>query len=129
MKRFLIAVALSWLAVPSLFAAGGLMEIDAPFNAPRTAAEVMVRIRAMHAVRAQGLRPTPNVVDFDIAESEFLILISGNTAASGGTYFRSDVTFANLRDTRQQFGVLYLQLVRTTATPRRSSTPSMAARL
>ncbi len=109
MKRFLIALSLFLCAVPSLFADWRLVEIDAPPNAPRTAVEVMQKIREMHAARAQGLRPAPDVIEFDFSESSFLIPISGNTAASGGTYFRSDVTFANLRNARQQFGVIYLQ--------------------
>jgi hypothetical protein len=109
MKRFLIALTLSWCAVPSLFADGGLAEIEAPFNAPRTASEVMERIRAARVVRSQSMKPRPHVIEFDFSESEFLIPISGNTPASGGTYFRSDVTFANLLNVKQNFGVLYLQ--------------------
>ncbi|MGZ4808912.1 MAG: hypothetical protein ACXV7D_06225 [Thermoanaerobaculia bacterium] len=109
MKRLVIALLFCWSAAPSLFADGGLTEIDAPFNAPRTATEVMQRIRAAHVVRSQAMQPRRHVIEFDLSESEFLIPIAGNTAASGGTYFRSDVTFANLRNAKQNFGVLYLQ--------------------
>jgi hypothetical protein len=64
----------------------------------------------MHAAaHASSLTPKPQVIHDDSDGTGYLIPIAGNTAGANGTYFRSDVTIANLKNAPQVITAVYFQ--------------------
>jgi hypothetical protein len=83
-------------------AASDWQSIPRPELAPATIGEAVQSLRAP-LVRSAAVRT--EVISIDSRDSSFLIPIAGNTAASNGTYFRSDVVIANYRASEQRVGV------------------------
>jgi len=121
--KALAALLLSAIAVSAFAGEATLTRIDAPEGAPRTVAEAVQRIRAKHAVSATAAttagvtsakvarrpgRIRPNVIEFETADSAFLIPAAGSVQGSNGTFFKSDVTIGNFNDTTQNLGVAWL---------------------
>jgi len=101
MKRHLPSIILVSLIAPILHAqtlaeVHELTPIARPAGAPATIAE---------GVRSLRERAVPKVIAVDLRDQAFLIPIAGNTAGSGGTYFRSDVAIGNYRSATQNLGV------------------------
>jgi len=85
-------------------------EVMLPSGRALTIAEAVPKFVAMKkALHASSFRPSPDVILLDFDSTGFLIPIAGNTAGSFGTYFRSDVTFANLRNAPQVIAAAYFQ--------------------
>lgn len=103
-------------AVAAFAGEGKLIPIDQPEGAPRTVAEAVQNLRAtgtrtariVKAPRAFKAGVAPNVIEFETADSAFLIPAAGSLAGSNGTFFRSDVTLGNFNNTDQNIGVGFL---------------------
>jgi len=75
-----------------------------------TVGDAGASITAMRlAARESAMRPSPNVVAIDRPQNALIIPISGNTPGNFGTYFRSDVTIANLKGEKQYVAAAYLR--------------------
>jgi hypothetical protein len=115
--KALPALLLSLLAVSAFADEAALTRIATPEGAPRTVAEAVQRLRAggvrVTARSAKSARrPSrirPNVIELETADSAFLIPAAGSVQGSNGTFFRSDVTFANFNGVTQNLGVGWLQ--------------------
>ena len=115
--KALPALLLSLLAVSAFAGEATLTRIATPEGAPRTVAEAVQRLRAngvrvtarsAKSARRPG-RIRPNVIELETADSAFLIPAAGSVQGSNGTFFRSDVTFANFNGVTQNLGVGWLQ--------------------
>jgi len=97
--------------ISSVLVAGSLsaqlIPIERPAGAPAELGDAVQQIRADFLQRAGGSK---RVVSVDTSDSSFLIPIAGNTAGSGGTYFRSDVVIANYRAVTQNIGIGWMAL-------------------
>jgi len=85
-------------------------EVMLPNGRALTIGEAVPKVVAMKkSLHASSYRPKPDVILLDFDNPAFLIPIAGNTPGSFGTYFRSDVTFANLRNAAQYIAAGYFQ--------------------
>src|SRR5947207_6507446 len=115
--KALPALLLSLLAVSAFADEATLTRIAKPEGAPRTVAEAVqrlrdsgVRVTARSAKRARRPgRIRPNVIEYETADSAFLIPAAGSLQGNNGTFFRSDVTFGNFNGVTQNIGVGWLQ--------------------
>lgn len=106
--RIFVALMLSLCA--STAYARDFHQLTLPNGKPLTVADVVPKVMAMQtAARASAVIPRPDIIYLDTAGRAFIIPISGNTAGSFGTYFRSDVTIANLRNAQQFIAATYFQ--------------------
>lgn len=97
--RSLTFVCVTWFgAIAHADDMQSLAPIERPILAPSSAEEAIAGLNG----------PRAHVISCDGSNDAFLIPIAGNAAGSGGTYFRSDVTFANTRSTAQRIGVSWL---------------------
>jgi len=98
--------------VSSVLVAGSvsaqLIPIERPVGAPAELGDAVQSVRADFPQRTGGVRQ--RVVTVYTSDSAFLITIAGNTAGSGGTYFRSDVVIANYRGVTQNIGIGWMAL-------------------
>ena len=103
-RAWIPAVALSVLTSTSVFAEKQVREelrpAVRPASAPATVGELLTRL--------QSREPRANVIELEISTDSFIIPVAGNTAGSGGTYFRSDVMFNNDRLADQTIGIGWL---------------------
>src|SRR5437762_11866073 len=120
--KALAALLLSAVAVSAVAGEATLTRIDAPAGAPRTVAEGVQLLRARRAVRAAAAtsgvtsarsaraprRIRPNVIEYETADSAFLIPAAGSVQGSNGTFFKSDLTLGNFNNTTQNIGVGWL---------------------
>lgn len=102
-RAWIPAIALGVLIAPSLVAQKqareALQPSVRPANAPATIGELITRMQS---------RQRPSVITVDWSTDSFVIPVAGNTAGSGGTYFRSDVSFNNDRLEDQLIGIGWL---------------------
>lgn len=86
-----------------LFLTAGVMaqELEPLPDMGDTVAQLMTRLRQAK----EG--PRTNVVSVDWEQSAFLIPAAGSLQGNQGTFYRSDVTIANLRSVAQKIGVLW----------------------
>jgi len=117
--KALPALLLSLVAVSAFADEATLTRIATPEGAPRTVAEAVQRLRdrntglkvtthSAKSARRPG-RIRPNVIEYETADSAFLIPAAGNLQGNNGTFFRSDVTFGNFNGVSQNIGVGWLQ--------------------
>src|ERR1043166_4214509 len=115
--KTLSALFLAAMTAVSAFAAEGVItRIATPEGAPRTVAEAVQNLRATgtrtaHVVKAPHLLKAgvrANVIEYETADSAFLIPAAGSVAGSNNTFFRSDITIGNFNDTPQNIGVGFL---------------------
>lgn len=122
--KALIPFLLSAIAVSAAAGEATLTRIETPNAAPRTVAEAVQRLRANRAVRASAAassvatsakrahrpgRIRANVIEYETADSAFLIPAAGSVPGSNGTFFRSDLTIGNFNNVTQNLGVGWLQ--------------------
>jgi hypothetical protein len=121
--KALAALLLSAVAVSAFAGEATLTRIDAPAGAPRTVAEAVLQLRANRATRAAAAatagvtsakaahrpgRIRPNVIEYETADTAFLIPAAASAAGSNGTFFKSDLTLGNFNNTTQNIGVGWL---------------------
>lgn len=123
--KTLAALALSIATAVTAFAdEGKLTQIAAPAGAPRTIAEAVAQLRAtgprtthtLKVPKSLANRIRPNVIEYETADSAFLIPAAGSVAGSNGTFFRSDVTLGNFNSTSQNIGVGFMVAGRDNST-------------
>ena len=99
--RSLIAVAaILIVAGPSATAQKAIFETIEPAVRPAGAPDT---VGALIRKKQEAVRTS--VVSVEWTSDSFIIPVAGNAAGSGGTYFRSDVSFNNDRDTAQRIAV------------------------
>jgi len=104
-------------AVSTFAAEGTITRVAAPEGAPRTIAEAVKNLRdtgarTAHVMKAPRLLKAgvrPNVIEYETADSAFLIPAAGSLAGNNGTFFRSDITIGNFNGTDQNVGVGFLR--------------------
>ena len=115
--KALPALLLSLLAASAFADEATLTRIATPEGAPRTVADAVQRLRdngvratarSVKSARRPG-RIRPNVIEYETADSAFLIPAAGSLQGNNGTFFRSDVTFGNFNGVTQNIGVGWLQ--------------------
>jgi hypothetical protein len=115
--KTLAALLLSAAVAVSAFAdEGKLIPVATAEGAPRTVAEAVKQLRATgtrtrHVMNAPKLFKAgvrPNVIEYETADSAFLIPAAGSVQGSNGTFFRSDVTIGNFNGVDQNIGVGFL---------------------
>lgn len=85
-------------------------EVMSASGRPMTIGEAAARmIELKNSAHTSKLQPAPDIIVVDSAQNAFLIPIAGNTQGNFGTYFRSDVTIANLRGSDQYIAVGYFR--------------------
>ena len=111
----LAAFVLSLVAVSAFAAEGKLTPKAAAAGAPRTVSEAVHLLRAQHAAAPRMAKSAhrlgsarPNVIQYETALDSFLIPAAGSVQGSNGTFFRSDVTFANYDNVTRTIGVGWL---------------------
>ena len=102
-----IWASIAFVIVGATTSAQELTRIERPSNAPATAKELVQEIRARGAGRLG--RISPNVISSETSDSGFIIPAAGNLAGANGTFFRSDLSLANLRGVDQRIGISFLQ--------------------
>ena len=96
--------------------AATLTAIAQPEGAPTTVSEAVQQLKAhMLATRTPTVRrahapgkTTPNVIEFETADTSFIIPAAGSVAGANGTFFKSDVSIGNFANTTQNIGVGWL---------------------
>jgi hypothetical protein len=75
-----------------------------------TVRDLMMKVRESRVARrsATGGKVKPNVVSVDWGKESFIIPVAGSVQGSNGTFFKSDVSFANRRAIPQKISVGYL---------------------
>lgn len=104
------------LAVTAVADEGKLIPYAAPDGAPHTVGEAIKQLRATgsrtpHVLKAPRLGKTgirPNVIEYETADSAFLIPAAGSVPGSNGTFFKSDVTIGNFNGVDQNIGAGWL---------------------
>jgi hypothetical protein len=108
--KFFVGLLVSLFAVSAF--AQDFREVALPSGGYVTIGQAVPKVLEMqkraHAA-ATPMQPRPDVVLIDFPNNAFLIPISGNTAGSFGTYFKSDVTIANLKNAQQYVSAGYFQ--------------------
>jgi len=116
MQAKAVAALLCAVAVSAVAGEGKLTPVPTAAGAPQTVGEAMQRIRARHAaaplrivknVRKLG-RVSANVIEYETADTAFLIPAAGSVQGNQGTFFRSDVTFVNYDNFARNLGVGFL---------------------
>ena len=104
------------VAVTAAAGEGTLIAVAAPEGAPHTVAEAVKALRAT-GTRTKHVMKTPalgknsvraNVIEYETADSAFLIPAAGSLQGSNGTFFRSDITLGNFNGVDQNIGVGFL---------------------
>src|SRR6185436_8501990 len=114
--KTLAALLLSAAAVSAFAGEAKLIPMAAPEGAPLTVSQAVQRLRATgtmttHTAKVPhtlSARIRPNVIEYETADSAFIIPAAGNVQGSNGTFFRSDVTIGNFNGTAQNIGVGWL---------------------
>jgi len=120
--KALAALLISAVAVSTFAGEATLTRIETPAGAPRTVAEAVHLLRVHRATRAAAVTPgaasaksvriprriRPNVIEYETADSAFLIPAAGSVPGSNGTFFKSDLTIGNFNNTTQNLGVGFL---------------------
>jgi hypothetical protein len=104
------------VAVAAFADEGKLIPFAAPQGAPHTVGEAVKQLyatgaRTPHVFKAprlvkNGVRP--NVIEYETADSAFLIPAAGSVQGSNGTFFKSDMTIGNFNGVTQNIGVGWL---------------------
>lgn len=122
MRTAAFGVALSLLLIPASLEAGprtrfkpiapvGTLTFQRLPDDPGRVSRLLDRIRERKTATAvtPGDRLSPDAVFLDVSLPYFIIPAAGSLAGGGGTFFRSDVTFANYADGPQQILVIWLE--------------------
>lgn len=100
-RAWIPAVALSLLSATPLLAQKQVFEemkqVVRPASAPGTVGELITKMRSRP--------PRASVISVEWSDDSFIIPVAGNQPGSGGTYFRSDVSFNNDRLADQRIAV------------------------
>jgi hypothetical protein len=115
--KTLAALAISLCVVTA--SAQEFHEVMTASGLPLTIGEAAGKLIAQrNAAHGSAMRPAPDIIVVDGAQDAFIIPISGNTPGNFGTYFKSDLTIANLRGADQYIAFGYFkQGVENTKSP------------